>query len=61
MKFENVVIGLIIALLIDQVIEASAGVRAANVYVALMIAGVAMYQRPALERFAGQLERRLAE
>lgn len=61
MKFENVIIGLVIALLVDQVIESSAGARAANIYVALMIAGVAMYQRPALERFAAQLEKRLAE
>ena len=58
MNWQRVGLGILIALIVLQVIE-SADERAASAYVALVLAGVAMYNRAGLVTFAGTLQKSL--
>lgn len=53
-------LGIIVAVLLLQVIESTAGSDAANWFAFVLIMGIAVYQRDGLIKFGNELQARLA-
>jgi len=56
MKPDQMILGAIVALIVLQIIESQAGEKFAAAYVAVLLLGMVIANRAALERFAGEFE-----
>lgn len=59
MNFERVMIGLLIAVIVLQLIESSAGEDFASLYVVILVLGAILVNHVQLQIFADQLVKRL--
>lgn len=57
---EKLIIALIVALLLLQLLESTAGEDVANWFAFVLIMGIVVYQREGLIKFANDLQTRLA-
>jgi hypothetical protein len=60
-KLDQVILGVLVALIVLQVIESFAGEKFAAAYVIVLLLGAIIANRAALEKFASEFETMLTE